>query len=211
MSLRKIIAVLLLLAIPVLVGAKCAFFFSTGDDSSDSDDDDKDTEVVVIGVGELTDAPVEGANYVSGSISGITGSNGEFRYEVGNKIIFSIGDIPLGRAVEGRALVTTSDLMGEETGDATAAINLARLLWSLDAKPGDEAVTIPPEVRDAATRSNAGVSAAIEYLDFSDEQAFVNAASQLVAVLTDDYPFTAVLVDADAVRARMSSDETAPQ
>ncbi len=211
MSFRKVIAVLLLLAVPVLVGAKCAFFFSTGDDSSDSDDDDKDTEVVIIGEGELTDAPVEGANYVSGSISGITGSNGEFRYEVGNKVTFSIGDIPLGRAVEGRARVTTADLVAADTGDTTATINLARLLWSLDVRPGDAAVTIPPEVRAAATRSNAGVSAAIEYLDFSDEQAFVNAASQLVAVLTDDYPFTAVLVDADAARALMSPGGTTPQ
>jgi hypothetical protein len=47
------------------------------------------------------------------------------------------------------------------------------------------------------------VSPAIEFLDFSDAAAFVNAASQLVAVLTRDYPFTTVLVDADTARAHM--------
>jgi len=211
MNLRKLIAVILLLAMPVLVGAKCAFFFSTGDDSSDSKDDDKDNEVVIIGDGQLTDAPVEGANYESGSLSGITGSNGEFRYEVGNKIRFSIGDIPLGRAVDGKARITPADLAGEDTSDTTAAINLARLLYSLDAEREDDVITIPAEVRAAATRSNASVSAAIEYLDFSDEQAFVNAASQLVAVLTDDYPFTAVLVEADVARAMMGAADAASQ
>lgn len=211
MNFRKAITVLLLLAVPLLIGAKCAFFFSTGDDSSDSDDDDKDQEVVIIGEGQLTDAPVEGADYVSGSIAGITGSSGEFRYEVGKKVRFSIGDIPLGTAVEGRAIITTADLAGEVSSDATAATNLARLLYSLDAKPGDEIITIPAEVRAAATRSNAGVSAAIEYLDFSDEQAFVNAASQLVAVLTDDYPFTAALVDADTARTLMRTGEAPPR
>jgi hypothetical protein len=211
MHFRKAIAVLLLLAVPVLVGAKCAFFFSTGDDSSDSKDDDKDSEVVIIGEGQLTDAPVEGANYVSGSISGITGSNGEFQYEVGKKIRFFIGDIPLGTAVDGKALVTPADLTGQNAADTVAAINVARLLYSLDARPGDRAITIPAEVRNSAIRSNASVSAAIDYLDFSDEQAFVNAASQLVAVLTDDYPFTAVLVEADAVRALMGPAEAATQ
>ena len=211
MNFRKLVAVILLLAIPVLVGAKCAFFFSTGDDSSDSKDDDKDNEIVVIGEGQLTDAPVEGANYESGSLSGITGSNGEFRYEVGNKIRFSIGDIPLGRAVDGKARITPADLAGQDASDTTTAINLARLLYSLDAEREDDIITIPADVRAAATRSNASVSAAIEYLDFADEQAFVNAASQLVAVLTDDYPFTAVLVEADAVRAMMGAEDAASQ
>jgi len=211
MNFRKVIVVILSLAIPVLVGAKCAFFFSTGDDSSDSKDDDKDNEIVIIGDGQLTGATVEGANYVSGSISGITGSNGEFQYEVGNKIRFFIGDIPLGRAVDGKARVTTAELAGRDAIDTTAAINLARLLYSLDASPGDEAITIPADVRKAAIRSNASVSAAIDYLDLSDEPTFVNSASQLVAVLTDDYPFTAVLIDADAARALMEPAEAAPQ
>lgn len=211
MNFRKLITIILLLAIPVLVGAKCAFFFSTGDDSSDPEDDDKDEEVVIIGDGQLTDAPVEGANYESGALSGITGSNGEFRYEVGTKIRFSIGDIPLGRAVDGKARITTADLAGQGASDTTAAINLARLLYSLDAEREDDVITIPGEVRAAAVRSNASVSAAIEYLDYADEQAFVNAASQLVAVLTSDYPFTAVLVEADAVRAMVGAEDTASQ
>jgi len=36
-----------------------------------------------------------------------------------------------------------------------------------------------------------------------DETAFVNSASQLVATLTADYPFTAVLIDAESARRHL--------
>ena len=64
----------------------------------------------------------------------------------------------------------------------------------------NETITIPATVRSAARLENDLVAASIEYLDFTDESAFVNAASQLVAALTDDYPFTASLVDAETAR-----------
>jgi hypothetical protein len=53
-------------------------------------------------------------------------------------------------------------------------------------------------------RSNATVSTAIQYLDFSDNTAFVNAATQLVSTLTASYPFTAVLVDAASARNHLA-------
>ena len=53
-------------------------------------------------------------------------------------------------------------------------------------------------MRVAAVKSNDTVSVAIEFLDFSDDTVFVNTASQLVASLTSDYPFTAMLVEADS-------------
>ena len=147
---------------------------------------------------------MEGVHYESGSLAGITGSNGEFQYEVGNTVRFSIGDIPLGMPVTGKAVITPLDLVAGGAADTPAVINIARLLQSLDSEPGDEVITIPPEVRAAAVRSNPALSSAIEFLDFSDEPAFVNAASQLVAVLASDYPFTAVLVDADQARSHMA-------
>jgi len=193
---------LVLLTMPLLGGGQCTLFYSSG-----SDDDDEEASitdvVVVVGDGTLVDAPVEGVHYESGSVAGITGSNGEFRYEVGNTVRFSIGDITLGRPVAGKALITPLDLVENGTADTPAVINIARLLQSLDSEPGDGVITIPPEVRAAAVRSNEALSSAIEILDFSDEPAFINAASQLVAVLASDYPFTAVLVDAEQARAHM--------
>ena len=196
---RKAFLILLLLAVPLLVGSQCAVFFSSGS-GSDDDDKDEDEEVIVVATGQLGSTPVRGADYVSGSLSGVTGSNGEFRYEVGEPIRFSIGDIPLGREVSGKNVITVQDLAAASGAADTEAINMERLLQSLDAEQGDDAITIPAQVRAKAVKSNATVASAITYLDFSDDTAFANAASQLVSVLTSDYPFTGVLVDADTAR-----------
>lgn len=196
---RKAFLILLLLAVPLLVGSQCAVFFSSGS-GSDDDDKDEDEEVIVVATGQLGSTPVRGADYVSGSLSGVTGSNGEFRYEVGEPIRFSIGDIPLGREVSGKNVITVQDLAAASGAAGTEAINMERLLQSLDAEQGDDAITIPAQVRAKAVKSNATVASAITYLDFSDDAAFANAASQLVSVLTSDYPFTGVLVDADTAR-----------
>ncbi len=196
--------ILSLVAIPLLGGSQCAFFFSSGGGSSDSEDkDERAGLVVIVSNGNFVDAPVEGVNYKSGSLAGITGRNGEFQYEVGNSIRFFIGDINLGRAVKGKSLITPLDLVTDGTTATPAVINIARLLQSLDSDPADEVITIPDAVRAAAVHSNEGLSSAIEFLDFSDDPAFVNAASKLVAVLTHDYPFTAVLIDADTARDHM--------
>jgi hypothetical protein len=196
--------ILSLVAIPLLGGSQCAFFFSSGGGSSDSQGkDERAGLVVIISNGNFVEAPVEGVNYESGSLAGITGRNGEFQYEVGKSIQFFIGDINLGRAVKGKPLITPLDLVTDGAIDTPAVINIARLLQSLDSDPADDVITIPDAVRAAAVRSNKGLSSAIEFLDFSDDPAFVNAASQLVAVLTRDYPFTAVLIDADTAHDRM--------
>ena len=201
---RRYILVLALLAMPLLGGSQCTFYASSGGDSHDSDKKDENAGLtVVVDDGRLIDAPVEGVSYQSGALAGITGSSGEFQYEVGNTIRFFIGDIALGRAVRGKSVITPLDLVVDGATDTPAVINIARLLQSLDSDPGDGVITIPADVRAAAARSNVALSSAIEFLDFSDATAFVNAATQLVAVLTRDYPFTAVLVDADTARARM--------
>lgn len=194
---------LVLLTVPLLSGGQCSFSYNSGGDDNDEEKDNSGL-VVVVGNGNLVDAPVEGVRYESGALAGITGSDGGFQYEVGNTVRFSIGDIALGVPVMGKALITPLDLVVNGTTDTPAVINIARLLQSLDAIPGDGVITIPPEVRAAAVRSNAALASAIDFLDFSDEPAFVNAASQLIAVLANDYPYTAVLVDADQARDHMT-------
>jgi hypothetical protein len=207
MNMRRISPILTLLALPFLVGSSCAFFFSSGGGSSDRDDRDKDKDdeeiIVVANSGSFGDPPVEGVSYESGALSGVTDSNGEFQYETGKTVRFFIGDVGLGETVPGKSVITPQDLVVERAPDSPAAINISRLLQSLDSDPDDDAITIPKAVRTAAVRTNEDVSSAIEFLDFSNDSAFVNAASQLVAVLTQDYPHTATLVDADNVQERM--------
>ena len=199
---RRACLLVVLIAVPFLAGSQCAVFFSSG---GGSDDRDKVDEVIVVASGTFGTTPVAGIDYVSGSVSGVTGSDGGFEYEQGQPVQFSIGDIALGRAVAGKALITPAELVATGAMDTTAAINIERLLASLDAEPGDAAITVAPSARAKAVKSDSGVAAAIEYLDFADEDAFVNAASQLVTVLTADYGFTGVLVDAGTAQRALGS------
>jgi hypothetical protein len=204
MSIRRFMPFLTLLALPLVVGSSCAFFFSSGGGSSDRDDKDKDDENIIVAAnsGRFGDPTVAGVSYESGSLSGITDSDGKFQYEAGKTVRFSIGEVDLGEPVPGKSTITPQDLVVEGAPDSDAFINISRLLQSLDSNPDDDIITIPKAVRTAAVRTNEDVSTAIEYLDFSNDSAFVNAATQLVAVLTQDYPHTATLVDADTVKKR---------
>ncbi len=60
--------------------------------------------------GKFVDAPVEGLRYVSGAQSGYTGANGEFTYEVGKTVTFSVGGVVVGQA-PGAGIVTPLDLV----------------------------------------------------------------------------------------------------
>ena len=186
--------VAVLLAVPLLSGGNCAFFFSSGGGSSD-DDEPRKGLTVAVNKGQFVDAPVQGLFYQSGSVSGFTDIDGQFEYEEGEEVRFFVGDIALGESVSGKSLVTPLDLV--EGGDlgTTAVINIARLLQSLDADEDEATITIPAEVQSAAVRGNELLAGSIDFLDFADDPAFINAASQLVAVLTDGYPRTMSLVN----------------
>ena len=197
---------LLLPALPFIVASQCVVLFSSGD--SDDDDKDEDKIVVATRTGNFTNAPVQGLSYTSGTVEGVTGPDGEFEYVPGEPVRFALGDLALGSPVPGQALITPMELVPDGDERSAAAINIARLLQSLDATPGDDAITIPATVLTGAVRGNPAVAAAIEYLDFGDETAFVNAASQLLAVLTADYPHTAALVDAETAREQLRQWQT---
>lgn len=199
----KSLILVALLAVLSLTGGKCFFVAKSGGGSSDMNKDDESGLVVVFGDGQFVDGPVAGLRYVSGSVAGVTGASGEFQYELDGSVRFFIGDIPLGHPARGKVIMTPLDLVPGGTVDTPAVINIARLLQSLDAVPGDDAITLPEHLRTAAVLSNEAITASIEFMDYSDETTFVNAASQLVAVLTAGYPFTAVLVDADRARLHL--------
>lgn len=206
-ALGRLLALLTVLSLPLLVGSSCFFSFSSGGSGGviikdEDDDDDDEAEAIApaaVQSGAFSHPIAQGIDYTSGSLRGVTGSRGEFEYVEGAAVRFSIGDIELGAPVEGKPVITPEDLAQAAGDDAAAATNIARLLHSLDADGQDAVVTIPPVVRSLAVRSNPSVAAAIEFLEYADEVAFTNAASQLVASLTKDYPHTARLVEGEGI------------
>lgn len=182
---------------PFLAGSKCAVFVNSGDKHDDEHNERKEEDglLVTTSSGTLGNPPIAGINYRSASLSGITGDRGEFEYSSAHPVQFSIGELDMGSPVPGNPLVTISDLAITKDGSDTSAINIKRLLTALDTNPTDTRITISEEVRALAKRSNDHVLFAIEFMDFSDNTAFANHASQLVAALTKNYPFTATLPD----------------
>ena len=210
---KRTLLILFALLTPALTGSQCVFVATSGGNDSCKQIQDKPcdsqssiTPVMVAAVesGQFIDAPVQGLRYESGSLSGTTGKLGEFEYETGNTVRFFIGDITLGEAVKGKSVITPLDLVPNGTIDIPSVINIARLLQSLDSVPGDNLITIPAVLHTEAVRSNAEVSAAIQYLDYADDTSFVNTATQLISTLTASYPFTAVLIDRQSAQEHLA-------
>jgi hypothetical protein len=65
---------------------------------------------ILIANGNFIDAPVQGMKFLSGGQTGLTGANGEFSYEVGKSVTFSVGGVVVGNA-PGAAVITPMDLV----------------------------------------------------------------------------------------------------
>ena len=86
-------------------------------------------------VGYFTDSPVEGLTYATESQSGITDASGAFKYNAGETIQFSIGNLLLGAPVDAVAEMTPVDLIPGVVVP-TAASTLKNLLDLSGKKPG---------------------------------------------------------------------------
>ncbi len=88
---------------------------------------------VATATGVFADRPVEGIEYTSGSISGVTGLGGTFTYEVGKSVTFKVGNLVIGSAT-GAATITPLELAKTLNASygMTEATKIAQLLQSLD-------------------------------------------------------------------------------
>lgn len=112
--------------------------------------------------GQVVDSLVEGLQYTSGSISGLTDANGRFQAAPGADITFRVGDITLG-TLSARDVLNIVDLVDGAELYSTAnprIYNTARFLQSIDDdRDTSNGIQITQQVRDLAV----GVS-----MDFSD-------------------------------------------
>lgn len=82
--------------------------------------------------GVLIDSPIKGVYYKTDSLNGFTNTSGEFLYNDGESVTFSIGDIKLGSST-GASYITPIDLISGATDiNHRAVINMIRLLQTLD-------------------------------------------------------------------------------
>ncbi len=86
---------------------------------------------VVLLDGVFKDSNVSGLTYESGGKNGVTGTKGEFKYEEGADVKFSIGGVELGSGM-GKAVMTPIDLVTDGTLATPEVINKVRFLMMLD-------------------------------------------------------------------------------
>ncbi len=125
-------------------------------------------EPVETSVGVFIDSPIAGITYNASpsGLSGVTNSDGEYEYEEGDTVAFSIGGINLPE-VTAKGTVTPLDLGGEGADLAnTTVINIIRLLQTLDSDGDPEnGITISEEVATALE----GITLDVTSEGFEDE------------------------------------------
>ena len=94
--------------------------------------DFSDTSTTLSGV--FVDSNVKGLRYVTPSLSGVTDSNGSFKYREGESIEFFIGDLSLGKVIA-KKLITPYTMAGDTdlSNPSQKAKNIALLLQNSDA------------------------------------------------------------------------------
>jgi len=100
--------------------------------------------------GVFKDSNVSGLQYTSGAISGITGTDGSFDYEIGKTITFSIGGVTIGSA-NGDSTITPVDLVPSGRSSNRNVQNIVRFLMMLDSDGNPRnGIQITPAVREIA-------------------------------------------------------------
>ncbi len=149
---------------------KCAALLTAAMALTACSDSDNDNKGAGYQTGVFIDAPVGGVSYSTASESGVTNSAGEFRYQIGETVTFTLGSVELG-STPGANEVTVFDVAGVESipsgidalyeamyasdGSPTPlqrATNMAVLLQSLDADANpDNGITIDANVAALVT------------------------------------------------------------
>jgi len=141
--------------------------------------------------GVFLDPAVQGLNYSSPTFSGVTSDSGQFKFNAGEMVTFSIGGFALPQ-VQGAAIVTPLTLFGaDDPADASVA-DLARLLQSMD--------------EDADVSNGIQLPAATQAVQENTELAFGTDAfeSQALTVLELVKGSDATLVDAATATAHLT-------
>jgi len=101
--------------------------------------------------GVLVDSPLGGIDYTSYTYSGITGTDGGFKYFKGYPITFTVGGIELGEAVQPKPVMSLMDLVPDATDVTNPTVtNMARFLQSLDNDHNlSNGIIITKEVKDS--------------------------------------------------------------
>lgn len=109
-------------------------------------------------VATFIDAHVAGLEFRSSKRSGVTDANGNFPYQDGETITFSVGNLVLGTVTPSGDKITPLDLVPGATSSDARVIRMLQALQTLDGDANPEnGIQITPSARDYARRLAAEV------------------------------------------------------
>lgn len=139
-----------------------------------SDDDDTSEPIDTTSEGVFLDAPVQGLNYTSFSLTGKTDSDGRFEYENNKTISFKAGGILLGETL-GKEVITPLDLLDADINNQQVR-NIASFLQSLDSDNNpSNGIVINEETNQALSN---------ESLDFNSDNFFIELTELIERINT---------------------------
>jgi len=138
--------------------------------------------------GKFVDAPVQGLTYISGGQSGTTGPSGEFKYEYGQPVTFSIGKVVIGKAM-GADVITPIELVLDAspntsvTPSTPAVVRIAQFLLTAST-PTSTGMKIDQTVIDACATQQAITLSSTPEADFNTMISTVAATAGVRPVTT---------------------------
>ena len=137
--------------------------------------------------GVFLDSAVEGIEYQTSTQSGLTDANGTFKYQEGETITFSIGDIDLGQT-SAMEKITPVDIVPGATDETHSKVtNMSRLLQSLDIDGNlNNGIKLTQDIRDEI--KGRSIDFSMDTADFEnspDVQGLFDTLNQMGNVFTD--------------------------
>lgn len=191
----------------ILLSSLCAVFVLSGclgsDDDGDAGGDGGDGGNGESGLPNayFFDAPVYGLAFDGGGISDITEASGQFPFDPGLPVTFSLAGLELGSVTvdEPGSIVTPPDLRNVNRSDFasdTATVNMLRLFLTMDLRPNDTSRVVVP---DRYTLESNGLGDELAGLSIGDPNFESQIASHLESI-AEVYPIRTELVgEAEAI------------
>jgi len=130
--------------------------------------------------GVFVDSPVRGLGFATETRSGTTDAEGQFEYLAGESVTFSVGDARL-PTVEAAEQITPVDVARGSEDPTATAVNIARLLQSLDLD-GDPTNGI--EISASAASGAAVIDFDVSAEAFAEDTAVINLVANSGSVTT---------------------------
>lgn len=142
-----------------VIALSASFFVACGGGGGSSGSSTASSSSSGVNSGVLLDAAVEGIDYKTATLSGVTDSLGTFKYKTGEQVTFSVGGITLGKA-NGSSVLTPKEMLGTSSLRDDKMIKMLRFMQSIDEDNNpSNGIKISQTLKTSANSASSDISA----------------------------------------------------